>query len=64
LEWSEKGITWFLNGVKMGSAPNVSQEPMFIAFSSGVLEESHADTHSVLEIDWVKMYKHRELIAL
>jgi beta-glucanase (GH16 family) len=64
LEWDEKSIAWFVNGVKMGSAPNVSREPMFVSFSSGVLDELNTDAHSALEVDWVKFYKRREVIKL
>jgi hypothetical protein len=60
LEWDIECMSWFINGRKMFSAPNIIDTPLYIAFSSGVTGEPHKLSPSVMEIDWVKAYQLRE----
>ncbi|MDR0711546.1 MAG: family 16 glycosylhydrolase [Prevotellaceae bacterium] len=59
LEWSKERITWKINGVQLFSAPNIVDEPMYIAFSSGVTGNPNLPSPATLEVDWVKAYKHQ-----
>jgi len=61
LEWNADRITWTVNGKTMFTAPNVVQEPMYIAFSSGVTGTRVGATPALLEVDWVKAYQRHEL---
>jgi beta-glucanase (GH16 family) len=62
VEWNEKVIIWKINGRKMYSAPNIVNEPMYIAFSSGITAEPSNNRHSILEVDWVRAYKSEEKV--
>jgi hypothetical protein len=60
LEWDREVMTWKINGTVLFSAPNTVNEPVYIAFSSGVTGAPHISTPAVLEVSWVKAYKHKE----
>jgi hypothetical protein len=59
ITWSKERITWRINGVELFSAPNIIDEPMYIAFSSGVTGKPNLSSPAALEVDWVKAYKHQ-----
>ncbi|MDR3297664.1 MAG: family 16 glycosylhydrolase [Prevotellaceae bacterium] len=59
LEWSKRSMTWRINGAKLFSAANIVNEPMHIAFSSGVIGNPTIDEPATLEVAWVKAYKYR-----
>lgn len=60
LEWSEQGLVWKVNGVTMFTSPNVSDEPMYLAFSSGVMGAPAISAQATFEVDWVKVYQRHE----
>jgi hypothetical protein len=57
VEWSKERIAWTINGVELFSAPNIVDEPLYIAFSSGVTGKPKLDTPAALEVCWVKAYR-------
>ncbi|MDR1342638.1 MAG: family 16 glycosylhydrolase [Prevotellaceae bacterium] len=57
IEWSKEVMIWKINGVTLFSAPNVVNEPMYIAFSSGVMGKPNVSTLAALEVCWVRGYK-------
>ncbi|MDR2813032.1 MAG: family 16 glycosylhydrolase [Prevotellaceae bacterium] len=59
IEWSKERITWKINGVKLFSAPNIVDEPMYVAFSSGVTGNPPLLFPATLEVCWVKAYRQR-----
>ena len=59
LEWSKERMVWTVNGVALFAAPNIVDEPLYIAFSSGVTGKPKLATPATLEICWVKAYRHR-----
>jgi beta-glucanase (GH16 family) len=59
LEWNKHSMTWRINGAKLFSATNMVDEPMHIAFSSGVIGKPDIDQPATLEVAWVKAYKYR-----
>jgi hypothetical protein len=63
LEWSEQGLVWKVNGVTMFSSPNVADEPMYVAFSSGVMGAPAISAQATFEVDWVKVYQRHEPAA-
>ena len=58
LEWSPEQLTWSINGVVFKSMRRgIPTEPMYIAFCSGMDEDSAELRNPVkLEIDWVRFY--------
>ncbi|MDR3187697.1 MAG: family 16 glycosylhydrolase [Prevotellaceae bacterium] len=59
IEWSKERMTWKINGVELFSAPNIVDEPVYIAFSSGVTGSPKLAVPATLEVCWVKAYRHR-----
>ncbi|MDR1023565.1 MAG: hypothetical protein LBL94_09905 [Prevotellaceae bacterium] len=57
IEWSKDMMIWKINGVTLFSAPNIVNEPMYIAFSSGVTGKPNVSTLAALEVCWVRGYK-------
>ncbi|GHU95110.1 hypothetical protein FACS1894156_4220 [Bacteroidia bacterium] len=56
LLWNEDKITWSINGRPMFSAPCTIHQPLFLAFSSGILGgEPRTEQPSSLVVDWVKV---------
>ncbi|MDR0414919.1 MAG: family 16 glycosylhydrolase [Prevotellaceae bacterium] len=59
IEWSRDVVVWKINGVTMFSAPNIVNEPMYIAFSSGVTGKPNIVAPAALEVCWVRCYERR-----
>ncbi|MDR0560102.1 MAG: family 16 glycosylhydrolase [Prevotellaceae bacterium] len=55
LLWSHEKITWFINGKRVFEMANVIDEPMYIAFSSGVYDKRASAT--TMYVDWVRCYR-------
>jgi hypothetical protein len=58
IEWSKERMAWKINGVELFAAPGIVDEPLYIAFSSGVTGKPKLDEPAALEVRWVKAYKH------
>lgn len=57
LEWTPNKLIWKINDVVVCTqTDNIPNEPMYLIFSSGVLN-SNANINAAMEIDWVKCYK-------
>lgn len=56
VEWSRERIAWKINGVELFSAPGIVNEPLYIAFSSGVTGKPRLAAPAGMEISWVKAY--------
>ena len=60
LEWTPKHLEWSINGVVYKVASRgVPFEPMYIAFGSGVENDTRLSKQVKLEIDWVRFYSKR-----
>ncbi|MDR3365468.1 MAG: family 16 glycosylhydrolase [Prevotellaceae bacterium] len=59
VEWSKERMTWKINGVELFSAPNIVDEPVYIALSSGVVGKPKLLAPAALEVSWVKAYEHQ-----
>ncbi|MDR1417283.1 MAG: hypothetical protein LBJ57_07705 [Prevotellaceae bacterium] len=57
IEWSKEVMIWKINGVTLFSAPNIVDEPVYIAFSSGVTGNPRLFSPAALEVCWVRGYK-------
>jgi hypothetical protein len=58
MEWSAEKIIWKINGLEVASATqNIPQEPMYIAFSSGLYDDLPESHEQAMEIDWVRCYE-------
>lgn len=59
LEWTADHLIWRINGVEVASTrQGVPQEPMYIAFSSGLQQEVDTSLPATMEVDWVRCYQH------
>jgi beta-glucanase (GH16 family) len=56
LLWSNNKLVWLVNGRKVFETANIINEPMYIAFSSGVYDEKKAET-TAMYIDWVRCFR-------
>ena len=57
LEWAPKRLEWSINGVVFKTiSRGVPSEPLYIAFSSGVENDTRLSKSVKLEIDWVRFY--------
>ncbi len=58
LEWTANHLIWSINGVTFKTVQRgIPSEPMYIAFGSGVSNESRPLNQPVkLEVDWVRFY--------
>ncbi len=57
LEWAHKQLIWSVNGVVFKTMQRgVPAEPMYIAFGSGVENDSAGSNPVRFEIDWVRFY--------
>jgi len=57
LEWTPKRLEWSINGeVFKAISRGVPFEPLYIAFSSGVENDTRLSKSVKLEIDWVRFY--------
>lgn len=63
LEWSEQSLVWKVNGATVFTLPNMVDEPMYVAFSSGVMGMPTTSAHGMLEVNWVKVYQRHEQAA-
>ena len=60
LEWTPKHLEWSINGVVYKtSSRGIPFEPMYIAFGSGVENDTRLSKQVKLEIDWVRFYSKR-----
>ena len=58
LLWDESKITWLINGKKVCECPNLIDEPMYIAFSTGVTGDIPEQRLPLeMEIDWVRCFR-------
>lgn len=58
LLWSDKLITWLINGKKVFETRNFINESMYIAFSGGVVDDSAASRMPVsMDVDWVRCFR-------
>ena len=57
LEWTPKRLEWSINGeVFKTVSRDIPFEPLYIAFSSGVENDTRLSKSVKLEIDWVRFY--------
>ncbi|MGL4364065.1 MAG: glycoside hydrolase family 16 protein [Bacteroidales bacterium] len=62
VEWNKDKIEWAINGRKLFTAPNLINESMYVALSSGVTHKPlKSQTNAILEAEWVKVYQQHEL---
>ena len=60
LEWTPKHLEWSINGiVYKATSRGVPSEPMYIAFGSGVENNTRLSKPAKLEIDWVRFYSRK-----
>ena len=60
LEWTPKHLEWSINGVVYKtSSRGIPFVPMYIAFGSGVENDTRLSKPVKLEIDWVRFYSKR-----
>ncbi|MDR1056179.1 MAG: family 16 glycosylhydrolase [Prevotellaceae bacterium] len=58
LLWDEHKISWMVNGKKVCECPNLINEPMYIAFSTGIVGKIAEQRLPLeLEIDWVRCFR-------
>jgi hypothetical protein len=55
LLWSNNKLVWLVNGRKVFETSNVINEPMYIAFSSGVYDKKAEPT--AMYVDWVRCFR-------
>ena len=62
LEWYPDKMVWKINGEKVKElTSNVPQDPMYLVFSSHILEDSDpGNLPASMDIDWVRCYKLKE----
>jgi hypothetical protein len=55
LLWSNNKLVWLINGKKVFETSNIINEPMYIAFSSGVYDKKAEPT--AMYVDWVRCFR-------
>jgi hypothetical protein len=55
LLWSSNKLIWLINGKKVFETANIINEPMYIAFSSGVYDKKAEPT--AMYVDWVRCFR-------
>ncbi|MDR0725809.1 MAG: family 16 glycosylhydrolase [Prevotellaceae bacterium] len=55
LLWSSNKLIWLINGRKVFETSNIINEPMYIAFSSGVYDKKAEPT--AMYIDWIRCFR-------
>jgi hypothetical protein len=55
LLWSSNKLVWLINGKKVFESANIINEPMYIAFSSGVYDKKAVP--AAMYIDWVRCFR-------
>jgi hypothetical protein len=55
LLWSSNKLVWLINGKKVFETSNIINEPMYIAFSSGVYDKKAEPT--AMYVDWVRCFR-------
>jgi hypothetical protein len=55
LLWSSNKLIWLINGRKVFETSNIINEPMYIAFSSGVYDKKAEPT--AMYVDWVRCFR-------
>jgi hypothetical protein len=55
LLWSSNKLVWLINGRKVFETSNIINEPMYIAFSSGVYDKKAEPT--AMYVDWVRCFR-------
>ena len=59
VEWTEKHITWYVNGIPFKEQTNnLPDTPLYVALSSGVTNDvADLNVPATLEVDWVRCWK-------
>jgi hypothetical protein len=55
LLWNNNKLVWLINGRKVFETSNIINEPMYIAFSSGVYDKKAEPT--AMYVDWVRCFR-------